>query len=184
MGYAVAQVCVRRGHSVVLVSGPVSLRPPAGVRVVNVETADDMFREVSGLVDWCDVLVMTAAVSDFRPRYYSAKKIKKSGASNVMVLARNRDILKSLKSLKGSRVFVGFAAETGDLIREAARKLKAKNLDLIVANDVTRTDSGFGVDTNRVVFLSPGGRIERLPLMTKVKVAGRILDWVEETFGI
>ena len=214
MGYAVAAIALKRGHSVVLISGPVALKPPKGALRINVTTAADMLIAVRKNIKKCDALVMAAAVSDFRPATFAAKKLKKTdispffamkpcglpqggmaflasqgsakmprglsrGASLSLPLKLTPDILKAVASAKGKRIFVGFAAETGRLRPEALRKLREKNLDLIVANDVSRPDAGFETDTNRVTLFSAGGECEELPLMTKEKIAGRIIKWIE-----
>lgn len=179
MGYAVAAVARERGHSVRLVSGPVSLDAPAGVEVIRVTTAEEMLHALRGNVAWADALVMAAAVADWRPAEYSKSKVKKTAAAPELKLVRTPDILMALKALKGGRLFIGFAAETERLVEEAERKLMDKDLDLIVANDVTATDAGFESDDNRVVFVSPSGEPEKLPLMPKRDVALRIVTWAE-----
>jgi phosphopantothenoylcysteine decarboxylase/phosphopantothenate--cysteine ligase len=179
MGYAVAAAGAAHGHEVVLVSGPVALPAPAGVTLVPVISADDMLAAVRDRVAWCDALVMAAAVADFRPATRSARKLKKRGTSLTLALERTPDILDSVRPLKGRRVFVGFAAETHDIMAEARRKLTAKGLDLIVANDVAAPDAGFEVDTNRVTLLVADGWAEDLPLLTKAEVADRLLAWLE-----
>ncbi len=180
MGYAVASAAHKRGHSVVLISGPVALRPPTGVRCVNVNTAADMLAAVRKNIKRCDALVMAAAVSDWRPAEFSREKIKKNKMPDLLPLAQNPDILMTVAPKKGKRIFVGFAAETGRLRPEALRKLREKNLDLIVANDVRRPDAGFETDTNRVVLFSADGEQEALPLMSKKHVAERIIKWIEQ----
>jgi len=179
MGYAVAGVCAGRGHEVVLVSGPVCIKPPRGISVVNVETSAEMLHAVKKNIPWCDALVMVAAVADFRPRKISRQKIKKRNMQYLLPLEKTTDILTAVRPMKKKRIIVGFAAETKNLIQEAGRKLDEKGLDLIVANDVTRKDSGFGSDTNKVVFISNNGVCLNLPLMKKTQLAGRILDWIE-----
>ena len=179
MGYAIAVAARDRGHEVVLVSGPVSLPAPGGIRVVSVVSAAEMLEAVSTHLESCEALVMAAAVADWRPVSVSDQKVKKSQAASRLELEPTPDILMTLKPRKGSRTFVGFAAETMDIETEACRKLVAKGLDMIVANDVSQPDSGFDVDTNRVVFLTGDGSIVRLPLLSKRDVAERILDWVE-----
>jgi phosphopantothenoylcysteine decarboxylase/phosphopantothenate--cysteine ligase len=180
MGYAVAAAAAERGHRVRLVSGPVALPTPPGVTRRDVTTAAEMARAVQEDIAWCDVLVMVAAVADWRPETVRAHKWKKQGAERAALsLVRTPDILEMVKPCKGSRIFVGFAAETREVEEEAVRKLRAKGLDLIVANDVSGDDAGFGADTNRVVFLHRDGTREALPLLSKHDVARRLLDRIE-----
>jgi len=179
MGYALARVAARRGHVVTLISGPVALRPPAKVSFVGVMTADEMLAVVKRHLSNSDALIMAAAVADWRPRRVRAQKIKKTKGPPVLRLEPTPDILKQLRSKKGRRVFIGFAAETERILSGARRKLAGKGLDLIVANDVSRPDAGFEVDTNRVTLMDSSGRVQTLPLMTKMRVAARILDWLE-----
>jgi phosphopantothenoylcysteine decarboxylase/phosphopantothenate--cysteine ligase len=179
MGYAVAAAALKRAHSVILVSGPVALNPPRGARRIKVITAADMLAAVRKNIKKCDALIMAAAVSDFRPVTCTAKKIKKNNIPLSLPLKLNPDILRSVAGEKGKRIFVGFAAETGRLPAEARRKLRQKNLDLIVANDVCQPGAGFEADTNRVTFFGQDGSCEKLPLMTKKKIAGRIIKWLE-----
>lgn len=183
MGYALARVAARRGHIVTLISGPVALRPPAKVSFVAVMTADEMLAAVKRCLTRCDALIMAAAVADWRPRRVSAQKIKKATGYRLLRLEPTPDILKQLRSKKGRRVFIGFAAETEKMLAGARRKLMEKGLDLIVANDVSRRDSGFEVDTNRVTLMEAGGGVKALPIMTKMKVAARILAWLEARAG-
>lgn len=178
MGYAVAEVAVGRGHETTLVSGPVSLPPPAGVRLVKVVSAAEMLAAVLSEVPSCDVIVMAAAVADFRPRQVSSSKVKKAGAGLTLELERTQDILEAVRPEKGGRIVVGFAAETGDPLAEAQRKRRDKGLDMVVANDVLAPDSGFEVETNRVILVEEGGEV-RLPLMSKIEVAERIVSWIE-----
>jgi len=179
MGYALARVAARRGHVVTLISGPVALRPPAKVSFVGVMTAAEMLAVVKRHLSNSDALIMAAAVADWRPRRVSTQKIKKTKGPQVLRLEPTPDILKQLRSKKGRRVFIGFAAETERILSGARRKLAGKGLDLIVANDVSRPDAGFEVDTNRVTLMDSSGRVQTLPLMTKMRVAARILDWLE-----
>ncbi|MDI6775166.1 MAG: bifunctional phosphopantothenoylcysteine decarboxylase/phosphopantothenate--cysteine ligase CoaBC [Verrucomicrobiota bacterium] len=183
MGYALAEEAAARGHAVCLVSGPVSLAAPAGVTVVRVTTAEEMRRAVAARLGRSDVLIMAAAVADWRPRKPSAWKLKKAGMRMVLELERTPDILRSIRTRKGRRLHIGFAAETRDMLAEARRKLRNKGLDLIVANDVSRSDAGFEVDTNRVTLLWADGARQALPLMSKREAAGRIMDWVERLAG-
>ena len=183
MGFAVAAAAVKRLHPVTLVSGPVSLPTPRGVRRVDVVSAREMLaaveaavREAAGRGETV-VVVSTAAVADWRPAKCAAKKLKKARMGGTLRLVRNPDILKTLSRLPpGVRpMLVGFAAETGDAVAEARRKCREKRLAFIVANDVTERGSGFGTDTDRVTFVFPDGRVRPLPMMTKRAVAGRIV---------
>ena len=179
MGYALARVAARRGHVVTLISGPVALRPPAKVSFVGVMTANEMLSAVKRHLSNSDALIMAAAVADWRPRRVSTQKIKKTKGPQVLHLEPTPDILKQLRSKKGRRVFIGFAAETERILSGARRKLAGKGLDLIVANDVSRPDAGFEVDTNQVTLMDSSGGVQTLPLMTKMRVAARIPDWLE-----
>jgi phosphopantothenoylcysteine decarboxylase/phosphopantothenate--cysteine ligase len=178
MGYALALVARRRGAEVTLVSGPTALPPPLGVQVLRVTTAREMARAIEQAFPAATVVVMTAAVADYRPRHPLVRKLKKGPATLALDLERNADILAGLAARKGRRVLVGFAAETHDIATEARRKLRAKRLDLVVANDVTAPGAGFGADTNAVRLLGADGVEEALPLQSKEDVACRILDWV------
>ena len=179
MGYALARVAARRGHRVTLISGPVALRPPAKVALVAVITADEMLAAVKRCLSQCDALIMSAAVADWRPRHVRAQKIKKATGYRLLRLESTPDILKTVRPQKGRRVFIGFAAETERLLVEARRKLAEKGLDLIVANDVSCSDAGFEVNTNRVTLIEAAGGVRSLPLMSKIKVAAQILNWLE-----
>ncbi|MCX5892068.1 MAG: hypothetical protein NTW80_03690 [Deltaproteobacteria bacterium] len=180
MGYALARVAWRRGAEVCLVSGPSLLPAPYGVERVWVRSAQEMLAAVKEKFVTSDALLMAAAVGDYRPVNCELKKIKRGRDEARMQLVQNPDILREISQVKQKQVVVGFAAETHDLEAEARRKLKAKNLDFIVANDVTRKDAGFAVDTNQVTILSRQGEPERLPLLSKEEVAERILDRVAE----
>ncbi len=178
MGYAVAKAAWRRGATVTLVSGPTSLPTPYGMEVVWVRSALDMLGEVVRRFPLCDALIMAAAVGDYRPESLAERKIKRGAAAIQVNLTQNPDILKEISALKDRQITIGFAAETHDLIQEARRKLTEKNLDLIVANDVNRPDSGFAVDTNEVTLVAKDGEPESLPLLSKDEVAEKILDWL------
>lgn len=171
MGFAVARAAARAGHDVTLVAGPVALKTPRGVKRVDVVSAREMFAAVKEAVTLGCVFVATAAVADWRPAVCAGKKLKKTEMSDVIKLVRNPDILKSIEGC----VKIGFAAETNDVLEEAQRKCREKNLAMIVANDVTEKGAGFGSDTNRVVFVYPDGRTEPLKKMSKLAVAGRIV---------
>ena len=176
MGFAVARAARAAGHAVTLVAGPVALKTPPGVRRVDVVSAREMLAAVRAAVAGADVLVMTAAVADWRPARCAKKKLKKSEMTDTLKLVRNPDIL---KSVRGPRIRIGFAAETGLPDAEAARTCREKNLDLVVGNDVTRPGSGFGTTTNRVTLVTPDGAVRRLPLMSKLAVARRIVTFAE-----
>ena len=178
MGYAIARVARRRGAEVVLVSGPSDLPAPPGVRTRMVSSAAEMARALEEEFRSASILVMAAAVADYRPRRPAARKMKKSAESLSLDLERTQDILAGLAGRKGRRLVVGFAAETNDVAEEARRKLREKRLDLIVANDVTAPGSGFGSDTNVVQLIDAGGEAQALPVLPKEEVAGRILDWL------
>jgi len=178
MGYALARVARRRGAEVVLVSGPTALPPPAGVRTVQVTTAAEMHRALEVEFRGASVLVMAAAVADYRPRHVAAQKLKKTRDAVALELERTIDILSGLAAHKGRRLVVGFAAETQHAVAEATRKLREKRVDLVVANDVTTPGAGFGSDANVVTLVDGTGPAEALPLLPKEEVAGRILDWV------
>ena len=178
MGYRLAEVARDRGAKVILISGPTSLAPPAGVEFVGVRSAEEMMRAVQDRASKASVVVMAAAVSDYRPASVATQKVKKSPGPMSLELVRTEDILGTLGKAKNGRVLVGFAAET-ERVREHARtKLREKHLDLIVANDVSREDAGFAAETNTAVLLDASGALEELPLMGKHELAGRILDRV------
>ena len=186
MGYALAEAARDRGAEVTLVSAPTALPKPVGVKLVAVETAQGMRDAVLDALPETDFLLMAAAVADYRPAHRMGRKIKKGEAEELTLrLVRNPDILAEVAARRGPKpaVVVGFAAETEDLVANAKAKLVEKRLDLIVANDVTAPDSGFGADTNRVTLLDRRGRIEALPLLPKTEVAERVLDWAVELLG-
>ncbi|TLM80262.1 MAG: bifunctional phosphopantothenoylcysteine decarboxylase/phosphopantothenate--cysteine ligase CoaBC [Actinobacteria bacterium] len=176
-GYAIAEEAARRGASVTLVSGPTSLPDPFGVEVVRVGTALEMEAAVSEAYDACDVVIATAAVSDFRPAETAAGKVKKEEAPDTVRIVRTPDILAGLGSRKGQRVLVGFAAETSDVVAHARMKLAAKNLDLVVANDVSAEGLGFGSDRNAVVFVTADDA-EDVPACSKRAIARELLTRV------
>ncbi len=184
MGYALAEVARDRGAAVTLIS-TVNRPAPFGVEVIAVDSAQHMLEAVLNATRQADILVMAAAVADFRPKTAAGHKIKKQAGLTELTLemARTSDILAEVAAQKsaghGPRLTVGFAAETEDLLKNARDKLTRKKLDLIAANDVTAADAGFGVDTNRVTLLAADGSIEELPLLSKVEVAEAIFDKVE-----
>jgi|ERR1700730_9349322 phosphopantothenoylcysteine decarboxylase / phosphopantothenate---cysteine ligase len=176
MGYALAEAAVRRGAKVILVSGPTALEAPAGVRIINVRTAAQMRNTVVEHFRDCSIGIFAAAVADYRPAEKEAKKIKKTAESLTLHLEPTPDILQEVAGAKGDRFVAGFAAETTDVAQTARKKLAAKSLDLIVANDVTADGAGFDHDTNIVSLFSLDGRDIVLPKMSKLEIAQRILD--------
>jgi phosphopantothenoylcysteine decarboxylase/phosphopantothenate--cysteine ligase len=180
MGYAIAEAARDRGAQVSLITGPSALRPPWGLDVIPVTTAEEMERAVQAACERADVLVMAAAVADYRPAGAAEHKLKKTNGPLDLRLVQNPDIVAGVHRRYGDGLIkVGFAAESRDVVEEAARKLSAKGLHLICANDVTEPGSGFGTDTNRVTLLGRDGWREDLPLLPKEAVAERILDRVE-----
>ena len=180
MGYAIARDAARRGAEVTLVSGPTALRPPRNVAFTSVETTQEMLDAVLGVYPNVDVVIMAAAVADYKPHHQAEQKIKKNDDTLELSLDKNPDILKLLGEQKAGQLLVGFAAETQNLLENAAAKVKKKNLDMIVANDVTMKGAGFSTDTNVVKLLFPDGTIKGLDLMSKEEVGNHILDIVKE----
>lgn len=180
MGWALAEAARDRGAEVVLIAGPTGLPPVPNVTVVPIITSEEMRKEVIARFSDADVLIMAAAVADFRPAGPARGKIPKGRGPRTLALEPTPDILMDLPARRAGQVVVGFAAETGDLVERALAKLRRKALDLIVANDVTEPGTGFGTDTNRATLLDRMGRGEALPLMSKLELAHRILDAVLE----
>lgn len=174
MGYSLAKVAIRRGADVTLISGPTALRSPYGVNLIKVERAEEMRREVLSSFKEATIAIMAAAVADWRPEE-SPHKIKKDGKGLILKLKENPDILKEIGSKKGSRIIVGFAAETDDAIENGKRKLIEKNLDMIVVNNLTQEGAGFDLNTN-IITLIDRHEITELPLMSKIEAAERIID--------
>jgi phosphopantothenoylcysteine decarboxylase/phosphopantothenate--cysteine ligase len=187
MGYAIAAEAASRGAEVTLVTGPTSMEPPPVHEVVRVRTAEQMREAVVQRADGMQVVIMAAAVADYAPASRAGQKIAKSGDTVTLELKKTPDILAELGTRRlasGSRqVLVGFAAETEDVVSHAAAKRTAKHVDLIVANDVSRDDAGFEVDTNEVTIVGPDGA-EALPLQSKSKVAAALLDRVEKLLPV
>jgi phosphopantothenoylcysteine decarboxylase / phosphopantothenate---cysteine ligase len=178
MGYRLAEAARDRGARVTLVSGPTSLPTPAGVDFVAVHSAEEMARAVEARARDAGIVLMAAAVSDYRPREAAPQKLKKGPGLERLELERTPDILRSLGEAKNGRLLVGFAAETEDVVAHARRKLREKNLDLIVANDVSRKDAGFAAETNAALLLDASGGEESVPVVSKRELAERILDRV------
>lgn len=185
MGFAVASAASNRGADVRLISGPVSLATPRNVTRENVSTADEMYEAVERNFDWCDVLVMTAAVADYKVSSPPGRKIKKAESLNKdfeLKLTENIDILKSLAGKKGKKVFVGFALETDNGVENAVKKLNSKCLDMIVLNNLHDEGAGFGTETNKVTMIFSDGKKRELPLMPKYEVAMKVIDEVRSFF--
>ncbi len=181
MGYALASEAARRGAAVTLVSGPVMLSAPPGVEIVRVGTADEMNQAVQARAGTVDVFIGAAAVADWRPVEAADQKLSKSGQDELVLrLERTPDIIANVAAWDPRPLVVGFAAETGDLLAHAEEKLRAKGLDLIAANDVSRLDVGFATDVNEITLIDATGTRTEFPIMSKAEVAGAILDRVEE----
>ena len=180
MGYSIAKEAIERGADVTLITGPTNLTPPQNLKkLVKIESAKDMYEAVLENLDENDVVIKSAAVADYKPKNYSNKKIKKSDDDLVIELDRNKDIAQEIGKIKNNKILVGFAAETNDLIENASLKIKKKNLDFIVANDLTKEGAGFGVDTNIVKIIDKEGNITEYPKMKKDEVANVILDKIK-----
>lgn len=186
-GFALAQAALDRGAEVILISGPTQLPTPVGATRVDVQTAEQMLSAVLHAISGAEVLIMAAAVADFRPASPAAQKFKREKGIPQILLEPTPDILSSVSQIKLKtaypRVMVGFAAESQDLLSNARRKLHAKGLDLIIANDITVSDAGFAVDTNRVTILDAGGGEENLPLLSKSEVSEAVLERIIGILG-
>ena len=180
MGYAIAEEARDRGAEVILVSGPTNLNPPKNVRIINIKTNEEMKNEIFNNFEWADIVIKSAAVADYKPKEYSKEKIKKGEGDLNICLTRDNDILKSLGDIKTHQILVGFAAESNDVLKNAEKKLKNKNLDFIVANDITSSDTGFGSEDNKVVIISKNNEKLELEKMSKKEVASNIFDMILE----
>jgi len=180
MGFAVARAARKRGARVIVVSGPLHPEPPPGVELIEVESARDMYREVLKLYPSVDVVIKAAAVGDYAPKRVAEQKIKKDDHILTLELEKNPDILLELGKKKKHQLLVGFAAETEDLDKNATEKMRRKNLDLMVANDVTVPGAGFGTDTNVAKLIFPDGSVQTLPMMDKEALGNIILDKVKK----
>ncbi|MBU5426475.1 bifunctional phosphopantothenoylcysteine decarboxylase/phosphopantothenate--cysteine ligase CoaBC [Tissierella pigra] len=181
MGYNIAKEAVERGAEVILVSGPTSLVPPKGVNLINIKTTEDMLNAIDARFDTCNVLIKAAAPADYRPETVSEEKIKKKDNDNELIIKyiKNPDIVAHFGNKKEDQIIVGFAAETNNIYEHAVEKIKKKNLDFIVANDVTKEGAGFNVDTNIVSIIDKEGIKTDYPIMDKRQVAKLILDKVK-----
>ncbi len=178
MGYAIAEEAAKAGAEVLLISGPVSITPPNGVTVIHVSSAEDMYLAVMKEYEKADVVIKTAAVADYRPKVQHDNKMKKQPGEQVLELERTKDILFELGQRKTEQILVGFAAETEHVEEYAMGKLKKKNTDMIVANNVKTAGAGFGTETNIVTIYKKDGTSLELPLMTKHEVAQNILEQI------
>jgi len=180
MGFALAERAALRGAEVTLISGPTKLRSFSDVHLERVRTAAEMSRSVQKHLSSSDVLIMAAAVSDFRPKAVLQQKLKKKNSSACIELEENQDILAEAALTKGERIHVGFSVETENEVENSIGKLRAKGLDFIVLNNPLEAGAGFAMDTNRVKILDAHGGIEVLPVMTKLAVADKIMDHILE----
>ncbi|MEG1255251.1 bifunctional phosphopantothenoylcysteine decarboxylase/phosphopantothenate--cysteine ligase CoaBC [Clostridium sp.] len=178
MGYAIAKEARDRGAQVVLVSGPTNIKPPSGIKVVNIETNEEMLSAVMAEFQTSDIVVKSAAVADYKPKDYSNEKIKKGPEDLNLELVRDNDILKTLGTLKQHQILVGFAAESNNVIKNAHKKLEGKNLDYIVANDITESNAGFGADTNKVTIIKRDGKEISLDNMSKRLVGYELFNMI------
>ena len=185
MGYSIAKEAIERGADVTLITGPTNLTPPQNLKkIVKIESAKEMYDAVLDNLEKNDVVIKSAAVADYKPKHYSNKKIKKSEDDLFIELDRNKDIAQEIGKIKNNKILVGFAAETNDLIENASLKIKKKNLDFIVANDLTKEGAGFGVDTNIVKIIDKEGNITEYPKMKKEEVANVILDKIKVLLNV
>ncbi len=180
MGYALAEAAKARGATVTLVSGPTNLQPPSGVAFVPVQSAAEMLKAVMDRYQEQQIVIKSAAVADYRPEKVSKSKIKKQDDSLTINFVRNPDILLELGKVKANQILVGFAAETDQVIEYAKKKMKKKNLDLIVANDVSQEGAGFGTDTNAVYLIDQQEGVQPLKMAPKLEIAHKILDKIKE----
>ena len=175
MGYAIAEAALEAGHDVVLISGPVNVDPPRRAQVISILTSDEIYDAVHQHLRDCDVLVMCAAVADYKPQNVSATKIKKRDAALSLELVPTRDILSSLQNQDRQFLVVGFAAETNDVEANAQNKLQTKNCDIIVANDVSSADSGMESDQNEAIIFVRNGETKKIPRAPKKIIARELV---------
>lgn len=179
MGYSIAEEARDRGAEVVLISGPTSLRKPNGIKVIDIKTNEDMFNAIKNEFKDADIVIKSAAVADYKAKNYSNEKIKKTGDDLNLIFERYRDILKTLGDMKENQILVGFAAESSNLKENAKGKLDRKNLDYIVANDISKSETGFASDENKVTIISKSGEEVSLEKMSKREVAKNIFDIIK-----
>lgn len=178
MGFAIAEEARDRGAEVTLIAGPTNLAPPMGVKFIKVETNEEMLKETIDIFDDQDIVIKSAAVADYKPKQYSTTKIKKAASELSIDFIKDADILKTLGEIKKNQILVGFAAESNDLIKNAEAKVKSKNLDYIVANDITSKDTGFASDDNKVTIITKKGEIIPMEKMTKREVARELFNLI------
>lgn len=179
MGYSIAEEARDRGAEVVLISGPTSLRKPNGIKVIDIKTNEDMFNAIKNEFKDADIVIKSAAVADYKAKNYSNEKIKKTGDDLNLIFERDRDILKTLGDMKENQILVGFAAESSNLKENAKGKLERKNLDYIVANDISKPETGFASDENKVTIISKSGEEVSLEKMSKREVAKNMIDIIK-----
>lgn len=178
MGYYIAEEAKRRGANVTLVSGPTNINPPNGINVINITTNEEMKNAILDNFEKSDIVIKSAAVADYKAKNYSNEKIKKGEGDLVLTFVRDNDILKILGEKKSNQILVGFAAESNNVLENAKRKLENKNLDYIVANDITSADTGFGSEDNKVIIISKDGEEIYLDKMSKKEVASKIFETI------
>jgi phosphopantothenoylcysteine decarboxylase/phosphopantothenate--cysteine ligase len=181
MGYAIAEAAIESGHDVVLISGPVNLAAPRGAQLVSLTTSDEMHDAVQQHLPGCDVLVMCAAVADYKPAKFSTQKIKKQKAGLALQLVPTRDILASVTKEDRTFLAVGFAAETDSLEENARKKLRDKHCDIVVANDVSGSESGMESDDNEVTILFRTGEMQNIPRTSKKNIARDLVKLFSNT---
>jgi phosphopantothenoylcysteine decarboxylase / phosphopantothenate---cysteine ligase len=178
MGYYIAEEAKRRGANVTLVSGPTNINPPAGIKVINITTNEEMKNAILDNFEESHIVIKSAAVADYKIKNYSNEKIKKGEGDLTLTFVRDNDILKILGEKKNNQILVGFAAESNNVVENAKKKLERKNLDYIVANDITSADTGFGSDDNKVIIISKGEEEIYLDKMSKKEVASKIFETI------
>lgn len=179
MGYSIAEEARDRGAEVVLISGPTSLRKPNGIRVIDVKTNEEMFDAIKNEFEDADIVIKSAAVADYKAKNFSNEKIKKTSDDLNLIFERDRDILKTLGDMKKNQILVGFAAESSNVAENAKGKLESKTLDYIVANDISKPETGFESDENKVTIISKSGKEVSLEKMSKREVAKNIFDIIK-----
>lgn len=177
MGYAIAKDAILRGADVTLVSGKTNLDVPKGLKkFISIESADDLYNAMVAEFNDNDIIIQSAAVADYKPKTYSDKKIKKKDGDLSIELSRNKDVAQELGKIKGDKILIGFAAETNDVLENSSNKIKKKNLDFIVANDLTKEGAGFNSETNIVKIIDANGDVNEYPKLLKTEVGNLILD--------